>query len=64
MQDQPEEPLDKRFPSVRLAAQASLQQLSIYLKKRHVWIPSLVKVVRMTAYRQAAGVINRTPNLP
>jgi len=36
MQYQAQKPLDKRLPSLRLAAQASLQQLSVYLKERHV----------------------------
>ena len=46
MQDQPQETIDEGFPGVRFAAQALLQQLSVYLKERHVRLPSHRNVVR------------------
>ena len=46
VQDQPQEAIDEGLPGMRFAAQALLQQLSIYLKERHVRIPSHQSMVR------------------
>jgi len=45
VQHQPQETIDESFPGLRFAAQALLQQLSVYLKERHVRLPSHQNVV-------------------